>query len=189
MISTDNVFDGVAEANDELTATSPANAYGRAKRAAEVALDQHPDATVLRVSLVYGPEEPRSDKRPNFAAYCVRDLGAGKIVNAPVDQWTTPVHVGDVAQVTFAALARAPRLLHVGGSERISRVAWAHRFADRLGASRTLVAAVPKDSGPYACRPTNSCLTSVLLPDLLKDWGLRIRGVDEGVVDTLRAWP
>ncbi|MFI7135085.1 SDR family oxidoreductase [Nonomuraea sp. NPDC050153] len=185
MISTDNVFDGVAELNDEESPTAPANAYGRAKLAAETVVHSHPDATVLRVSLVYGPQTPTPGKRPNFAASCARDLRAGRAVHAPADQWTTPVHVGDVATVALAAVREAPRLLHLGGPERLSRADWARRLADLTKAPRTLVTDVARDAGPYACRPANSCLTSRLLPDLLHTWGLSVRGVDEGAADLL----
>lgn len=186
LISTDNVFDGVAERNDEHTATAPANAYGRAKLAAEAMLAGHPDATALRVSLVYGPEKPSPGKRLNFAASCVDALRAGRAVAAPADQWTTPVHVDDVAAVTLAALRGAPPLLHLGGPDRISRTAWAGRLAALTGASPALVTAVARETGPYACRPANSCLSSVLLPDLAAGWGLRVRGVDEGSAAVLK---
>lgn len=43
-------------------------------------------------------------------------------------QWTTPVHVDDVAAVTVAALRGAPSLLHLGGPERLSRLEWVHRL-------------------------------------------------------------
>ncbi|WP_084556947.1 SDR family oxidoreductase [Hamadaea tsunoensis] len=180
LISTDNVFDGRSPDNDEETATAPANAYGAAKLAAEAELAGHPDATVLRVSLVYGPETARPGKRTNFAAACVRGWQADEVVPAPVDQWTTPVHVADVAAVTLAAVRGAPPLLHLGGPERISRFDWAHRLAARLGYPAALIGPVTRDSGPYACRPANSCLTSRLLPASLDAWRLRVRGVDEG---------
>lgn len=47
-----------------------------------------------------------------------------------------------------------------------------------MTAPAELITAVPKAESTYACRPTNSCLTSRLLPDLLKQWGVRVRGVD-----------
>lgn len=178
MISTDNVFDGVAESNDEFAEPRPANAYGAAKLAAEQQVHDHPDATVLRVSLVYGPAPADDSARANFAATCVARLRAGLPVLVPHPQWTTPVHVDDVAAVTVAALGGAPPLLHLGGPERLSRLEWAHRLARRVAAPTELITAVPKAESTYACRPTNSCLTSRLLPDLLKQWGIRVRGVD-----------
>ncbi|MGV9214371.1 SDR family oxidoreductase [Micromonospora sp. RB23] len=186
-ISTDNVFDGAAPGYDETARPAAANAYGRAKLAAERASWEHGDSTVLRVSLIYGPESPAPGRRPNFVAHCAQELRAGRSVTVPDRQWTTPVYVDDVAAVTVAALGGAPPLLHLGGPRRISRVDWAYAIADRIGASGSLVEVEPKESGRYACRPVNSCLTSVLLPDLLDRWGLAVRDVDAGLVASVGA--
>ncbi|MFF8990251.1 SDR family oxidoreductase [Streptomyces sp. NPDC014983] len=190
LISTDNVFDGSGPDNDEATPTAPANAYGRAKLAAERIVGAAPDATVLRVSLVYGWEPADSAKWLNFFASCAHRLRAGEQVEAPYDQWTTPVPVEDVAAVTAAVLEPgAPGLLHLGGPDRVSRAAWAEAIADGLGVPRTRVTRVPRARGRYASRPAHTCLTSLLLDEVLRRHGLRVRGVAEGVRDLLEAAP
>ncbi|MFI6104250.1 SDR family oxidoreductase [Streptomyces sp. NPDC051310] len=182
LVSTDNVFPGRSPVNDESAPTAPANAYGRAKLAAEAVVRGTADATVLRVSLVYGWEPERSAKWLNFFAACAHRLRRGEPVEAPDDQWTTPVLVTDVAEVTAAALAPGtPPLLHLGGPEVVSRAAWAEAVADGLGVPRSLVVRVPKADGRYASRPAHSCLTSRLLDGFLAGHGLRVRGVAEGV--------
>ncbi|MET9676316.1 sugar nucleotide-binding protein [Streptomyces sp. NPDC006482] len=168
MISTDNVFDGASPHNVETTPVSPANAYGTAKRQAErLLLDRAASpATVLRVSLVYGHEPAGHEKWLNFFSACAHRLARGEPVEAPDDQWTTPVLVDDVAAVTSTLLRHPgalPPLLHLGGPERVSRAEWARVIADALGAPRGLVTAVPRASGRYASRPENTCLSSTLL--------------------------
>ncbi|MFF4579748.1 SDR family oxidoreductase [Streptomyces sp. NPDC001389] len=190
LISTDNVFDGTSPANDESAATAPANAYGRAKRAAERIVSQASDTTVLRVSLVYGWEPADSATWLNFFAACAHRLRGGEQVEAPEDQWTTPVLVDDVAAVTAAALAPGtPGLLHLGGPDRVSRAAWAEAVADGLGVPRSRVVRVPKAHGRYASRPAYTCLTSTLLDDFLRRHGLRVRGVADGIRVLLEAAP
>ncbi|MGW4697671.1 SDR family oxidoreductase [Kitasatospora cineracea] len=190
LISTDNVFDGSSPANDENTPTAPANAYGRAKLRAERIIGAVPGATVLRVSLIYGWEPAGTGKWLNFFSACAHGLRRGEPVEAPDDQWTTPVLVEDVAAVTAAALAgEAPPLLHLGGPDRISRAAWAEAVADGLRVPRSLVRRVPKAAGRYASRPTNTCLTSDRLDGFLAARGLRVRGVAEGVRALLEAAP
>ncbi|MFF9867103.1 sugar nucleotide-binding protein [Streptomyces sp. NPDC013953] len=182
LVSTDNVFPGHSPVNDESAPTAPANAYGRAKLAAEDVVRGAADATVLRVSLVYGWEPEHGAKWLNFFAACAHRLRRGEPVEAPDDQWTTPVLVTDVADVTAAVLApAAPALLHLGGPELVSRAAWAEAVADGLGVPRSLVVRVPKAQGRYASRPAHSCLTSRLLDGFLAGRGLRVRGVTEGV--------
>ncbi|MFG1914410.1 SDR family oxidoreductase [Micromonospora sp. NPDC048898] len=189
MISTDNVFDGTAQSNDEDSPPRPANAYGRAKLAAERVVRELPSATVLRVSLVYG-QEPPGAKWLNFFAACADRLRRGEPVAAPVDQWVTPVLVDDVARVTAAvACAPAPELLHLGGPDRLSRAEWAGTIARRLGVPDDLVTPVPRATSRYASRPENSCLTSRLLPHHPATAHLSIRGVDAGAAHLLGAAP
>ncbi|MFB7690669.1 SDR family oxidoreductase, partial [Streptomyces sp. NPDC056140] len=182
LISTDNVFDGTSPVNGESAPTAPANAYGRAKLAAERIVRESADGTVLRVSLIYGWEPPETTKWLNFFSSCAHRLRAGERVEVPGDQWTTPVLVEDVAAVTAAVLPTgAPPLLHLGGPDRISRADWAEAIADALGVPRSQVVRVPKAAGRYASRPTNTCLTSELLDGFLAARGLRVRGVAEGL--------
>lgn len=188
LISTDNVFDGTSPANDESATAAPANAYGRAKLAAERIVREAADATVLRVSLVYGWEPADSAKWLNFFAACAHRLRGGERVEAPDDQWTTPVLVDDVAAVTVAALTPGtPGLLHLGGPDRVSRAEWAEAIADGLGVPRSRVVRVPKANGRYSSRPTHTCLTSTLLDGFRLRHGLRVRSVAEGVRDLLEA--
>jgi dTDP-4-dehydrorhamnose reductase len=182
LISTDNVFDGVAHAPDESAPVNPLNAYGRAKLAAEQALAGRPDSVVLRVSLIYGWEPAESGKWLNFFASCAHRLAGAQPVAVPYDQWTTPVLLDDVTAVT-AAVARAPQpppLLHLGGPDRVSRADWAAVIAEGLGASPDLVRPEARKNGRYADRPENSCLSSTLLAGHPGTSGVPVRGVRAG---------
>ncbi|WP_051845183.1 sugar nucleotide-binding protein [Streptomyces globisporus] len=168
MISTDNVFDGRCAENVESTPVAPANAYGAAKRAAEEILLSRAvsPATALRVSLVYGHEPADGGKWLNFFSSCAHRLARGETVEAPDDQWTTPVLVDDVALVVARLLAHEgdlPPVLHLGGPERVSRAAWAGEIARALDVPADLVKPVPRAAGRYASRPRNTCLSSTLL--------------------------
>lgn len=159
LISTDNVFPGQEPSCAESTPTEPANAYGRAKLAAEQALLATGNALALRVSLVYGWDE--AGLRPNFFTTCARRLGAGERVEVPGDHWNSPVLVHDVAAWTAALLDSAHTgVLHLGGPRRLSRVEWARHIAGACGADPDLVVPVPRDRSAYACRPRNACLHS-----------------------------
>ncbi|MFI8252441.1 SDR family oxidoreductase [Streptomyces filamentosus] len=185
MISTDNVFDGASAHPVEETPTAPANAYGRAKRRAEELLLARAvsPATVLRVSLVYGHEPADGGKWLNFFASCAHRLVRGEPVEAPDDQWTTPVLVDDVAAVTALLLrpgAAVPELLHLGGPERVSRAGWAREAARALGVPPELVRPVPRASGRYASRPENTCLASTRLAAVPGMGAVPLRGVAAG---------
>jgi len=181
LVSTDNVFDGAAPRRDEDAETAPANAYGRAKLAAEQALREVPNATVLRVSLIYGWEPADGVKWLNFFASCAHRLRAGQPVTAPMDQWTTPVLLADMSAVTAAVVTgRGPPLLHLGGPDRVSRAAWAAIIAQQMGAPGDLVVPEPRAAGRYADRPANTGLSSRLLATHPITAGIPVRGVREG---------
>ena len=159
LISTDNVFSGREPSCAESATTEPANAYGRAKLAAEDTLLATGNALALRVSLVYGWDE--AGLRPNFFTTCARRLIAGERVEVPEDHWNSPVLVHDVAAWTAALLDSAHTgVLHLGGPRRLSRVEWARHIAAVRGADPDLVVPVPRDRSAYACRPRNACLHS-----------------------------
>ncbi|GHD24938.1 NAD(P)-dependent oxidoreductase [Nocardiopsis kunsanensis] len=171
LISTDSVFDGTDQHPTEATPVHPVSGYGRAKVNAERVLHTTArDGSVLRVSLVYGYEFPNTDKWLNFFSACAHRLVRGRTFLAPTDQWTTPVHVDDVARVAGALLEPGapapPPLLHLGGPERVSRAAWAGTIADAVGAPRSLLRAVPRAESRYASRPENTCLSSTFLRDV-----------------------
>jgi dTDP-4-dehydrorhamnose reductase len=191
LISTDNVFDGSLVSPVESTPVCPVNAYGIAKICAERAIERCPNASVLRVSLIYGWEPAESSKWLNFFAACAHRLRSGKHVVVPFDQWTTPVLLEDVITVTTALLdaSSIPPLLHLGGPERISRAAWASIIAERLDVAPELVVAEPKANGRYAARPANSCLSSLLLTNHPSTETVHVRGPREGatmLIDQLK---
>ncbi|MFD7705928.1 SDR family oxidoreductase [Streptomyces sp. NPDC059786] len=183
LISTDNVFDGSRADNTEDAPVAPANAYGRAKlRAEQALLSAAADAVVLRVSLVYGHEPADAGKWLNFFSACAHRLLRGEPVPAPADQWTTPVLVDDVAEVTAAVLGAReplPPVLHLGGPDRVSRADWASVIAKELGAPPGLVVPTARAGTRYASRPENTCLTSGLLDRLPATRDVPLRGVHE----------
>ncbi|MFG3015831.1 sugar nucleotide-binding protein [Streptomyces cinerochromogenes] len=184
LVSTDNVFGGDSARNTESTAVSPANAYGRAKLAAEEALlAKAPRAVALRVSLVYGHEPADAGKWLNFFAACAHRLLRGERVEAPDDHWTTPVLLGDVAEVTAALLHAGhplPPVLHLGGPDRVTRAEWAGIIARALRAPADLVTPLPRARTRYASRPVNACLGSEVLATLPATENIPVRGVREG---------
>jgi dTDP-4-dehydrorhamnose reductase/N-acetylglucosamine kinase-like BadF-type ATPase len=158
LVSTDNVFDGERPLNRTTDPVAPANAYGRAKLAAERRLSSPPHV-VLRVSLVYGWSG--GEHRSNYAERCLRSAAAGEPAEAPGDQWFTPVHVDDVARVVAAvavAPETAPALAHVAGPEHLSRVAFARIACEVTGGDPGLVREVPRAATIWASRPPNSSL-------------------------------
>lgn len=120
-LSTDLVFDGRRGRYREEDLPAPVNEYGRSKAEAEARVARlHPEAAIVRTSLLYGGSEPGPQER--LAQTHARFF---------VDELRSPVHVVDLAAalLELADLDYA-RPLHLGGADHVSRF----DFAVLLGA-------------------------------------------------------
>lgn len=136
-ISTDLVFDGRAsKAYTEDDEPNPLDDYGRSKLEAERrVLELHPDALVVRTSLLVGRRQPgRHEQAVLDAARGEREMTFFE------DEWRSPILVSDLAAalLELAGLDIAG-ILHVAGAEAVNRhelacmIAAAHGLAtDRL---------------------------------------------------------
>jgi dTDP-4-dehydrorhamnose reductase len=126
-MSTDIVFDGRRGRYREVDALAPVNDYGRSKAAAERAVaEEHPDALIVRTSLLYGADEPGP-----------QELLARDGRRFFLDEIRSPVVVGDLAEalLELARMSwRGPP--HVGGADDVSRF----EFALLLGADPNRIA-------------------------------------------------
>lgn len=133
-VSSDMVFDGEAGYYGEGDMAKPISLYGRAKHAAEVGvLAVNPDALVARVALIYGIPVAVG-RGSSFLNWLLSRLDAGETVPVFIDQFRTPVFVGELARtlLTLAEIKFAG-IVHVGGPERLDRYTFAQyvcRFFD-----------------------------------------------------------
>lgn len=106
--STDYVFDGESTiAPDEAVPPKPLGAYGRSKRAGELAVLSHPGHLVLRVSWVFGPE------KPSFVDQVMAKARIGQPLEAIADKTSLPTHTHDLAEWTSELISTgASGLLH-----------------------------------------------------------------------------
>jgi dTDP-4-dehydrorhamnose reductase len=101
-------------------------AYGTTKADAEAAVAAaHPDALLVRTSLIYGGPEPSAHER--------RALDAGMTFYA--DEIRCPVAVADLAAavIELAGMADVSGPLHVAGADAVSRLEFARLVAAAHG--------------------------------------------------------
>jgi dTDP-4-dehydrorhamnose reductase len=120
-LSSDVIFRGDRGRYREEDAPDPVNSYGRSKAEAELLVAaSHPEATIVRTSLIYGGAEPGPQER--LACESRRFF---------VDELRSPVQVGDLAEAILELLALdVAGPLHLGGADDVSRF----DFAVLLGA-------------------------------------------------------
>lgn len=131
-ISTDVVFDGRSAPYREEDPPQPLHAYGRAKANAEATLRSQPNCVIVRTSLIYGLR--RIDRG---TAWIAAALSAGEPVTLFTDQLRNPVWVHSLCEACLElAQSSYAGILHVAGSQVLSRAEFGLRLLDWWGISR-----------------------------------------------------
>jgi dTDP-4-dehydrorhamnose reductase len=163
-LSTDLVFDGEREGRYcEEDEPRPVSLYGDAKLAAErIVRELHPEALVVRTSLLYGKPGPQE-------SLALRDD-----VTFYTDEIRTPVHVTDLAAALLElAEGELTGVLHVAGPDAVSRYELARLLAAALGGDPDAIRGAPSAG---AGRARNVALDSTRASGLLSS---RLRGARE----------
>lgn len=160
-ISSDVVFSGDKGGYSEDDAPDPVTDYGASKAAAEpLVREAHPEALVVRTSLIYGGPGAPESKHERTA----RDPG----VTFFTDEIRSPVQVGDLAEAILElAAGTAVGVLHVAGADDVSRCEFAQLIAGDVRCGP-----IPAD----ATRPRDCTLDSERAQRLLS---IRLRGCRE----------
>jgi dTDP-4-dehydrorhamnose reductase len=169
LLSTDNVFDGTADTYTEDDARAPVNAYGRSKCAAEDALAGEDGHLVVRIPLVYG-HSPFADR---FMARF-----DGPRTPARTDLVCAPVYLPWLPGALEELWDRSG-VLHLGGSQVVTRYELMTRIRDALALPTEVVPVSGDDPSPAPRRPARLVLRSV-------HHGLLGPGIDEALDDMAR---
>ena len=157
-VSTDLVFDGERAPYRESDAPAPLSVYGRSKADAEAALHGLPLTAVVRVSLLYGPSVT---DRPTLLDRQRQALAAGEPLTLFDDEWRTPLDLPTAAHALLAiADSDCTGTLHLGGPERLSRLAMGERLACVLGCAARIVAVSRNCGSQSEPRPRDVALDS-----------------------------
>jgi dTDP-4-dehydrorhamnose reductase len=129
--SSDLVFDGsLGRAYVESDKVSPLCVYGNSKAEAERRVMQaFPEALIVRSAAFFGPWD-----RYNFVHAVLRDLAAGKQVEASDEVHISPTYVPDLAHATLDLLIdRAHGIWHLANQGALSWYEFAERAARQAG--------------------------------------------------------
>jgi dTDP-4-dehydrorhamnose reductase len=163
-VSSDVIFDGQEGNYVEEDPPSPITPYGRSKALAEEEVRASgAQAVIVRTSLIYGPAVG-SDPTPledtpwqgwdRQTRWVVGDLKAGKPVRLFTDERRCPIWVKSLAMALLELAQSDPsqripgRILHVAGSQTLSRYQFGVRLAHFHGADPAgIVPALSRESG------------------------------------------
>jgi dTDP-4-dehydrorhamnose reductase len=172
-MSTDALFDGEREgAYTEQDAPRPVTPYGEAKAAAErLVAEFHPQALIVRTSLLYGGATLGTHEQ------LILDAADGRVDLAFFrDELRCPVVVGDLAAALLELIpAQLAGPLHLAGADVVSRYDFARLVAAAHGRSIERLR-VGLSAESHLRRPRNCVLDCSRARSLLRT---RLRGVRE----------
>ncbi|PDW01984.1 SDR family oxidoreductase [Candidatus Viridilinea mediisalina] len=180
-MSSDVIFDGEAErAYHEADPPAPISAYGAAKARAEALVSSaHPQAVLVRTSLIYGFDP--IDRISRFTL----DVARGQIqAQLFSDEYRCPIYVEDLASALLE-LCDLPYqgILNIAGAERVSRYELGTLIARAWGLDPTSIPA-GLSASQATPRPRNCTLNISRAQALLKTplRGIRavLRAVEAG---------
>jgi dTDP-4-dehydrorhamnose reductase len=175
--STEYVFGENGGPYDENRSTGPLGVYGASKLEGEDrVMNSWPGALVLRTTVVYGPEP----QEKNFVYQLIRNLRAGKRMQAPVDQLSSPTYNRDLARASVElALKGLAGIWNAAGSGVIGRYDFALLAARTFGLDGSLIDPVrTADLKQKARRPLSAGLK---IDKLSRPLGWTPRGPEQGL--------
>jgi dTDP-4-dehydrorhamnose reductase len=178
-ISTDQVYDGVKGHYDEVDVPLPLMVYGRTKLEGEHRTTTIcRGAVILRLALMYGWGTPT---RLNFVDWLAERLQAGQEIPLFVDQYRTPLFVGQAAEA-IGRLIDAPEVsgvFNLGGGERINRYALGLKFCEVFQLPKASLKPIEMSSAEgLAARPRDCSMNSSKISAQLQ---IRPLAVEEGL--------
>jgi dTDP-4-dehydrorhamnose reductase len=173
-LSTDVVFAGRDTPYTEIDVPDATMEYGRWKAEAELEVHRaHPDAVMVRTSLLYGTHHLSPGQHAVAEA-----LGGGAPMTYFTDEYRCPVHATDVAEAVLR-LAELPEVdgpLHIAGPQALSRADLAAAFARHQGLDESqLVTSTLAENGLQ--RPARVVLDSSAAAHI----GITCRSVEEAL--------
>jgi dTDP-4-dehydrorhamnose reductase len=178
-ISTDYVFDGNRENQRSYTEEdkiNPINYYGYTKAEGERLLNEldYDLTSIVRISVPYCI----SPVKVNFLMWVLEKLKAGETINVVVDQWNTPTYVNELVDGIVKIYEKdVNKLLHFGGSERLSRYEFALKVAEVFDLNGDLINPIrSSELGWKANRPADTSLNSEKAEKLL---GINLKNVNK----------
>lgn len=155
--STDLVFDGKKGMYTETDERNPLSIYGEHKAKAEdAALEIYPDASIFRIPLMYGALEASST---NYFQKFIGLLKNGEAVNLFNDEYRSICGAKSVSQGLLQLTGKFSGVLHLAGSERLSRYEFGVKAANAFNLPVSqLNACSQKDIKSAAPRPADVSL-------------------------------
>ncbi|XP_054784867.1 uncharacterized protein LOC129291502 isoform X2 [Prosopis cineraria] len=192
-LSSDQVYEGEKSFYKEDDIAVPVNVYGKTKVAAEELISkQCSNFTILRSSIIYGPQTISPVPKSLPIQWLDGVLAKGEKVNFFHDEFRCPIYVKDLVTIILALTSQwisenkqMQLVLNAGGPDRISRVQMAEAVAQYRGYDTSLIQPLSASSVDRGVRcPADISMDITRLVEILKIHPVSFK---EGVRLTLAA--
>lgn len=177
-LSTDYVFDGENGPYSEDDPPNPVGFYGQTKLNSErVIQDSGIDFAIVRTNVLYGFGE---NVKKNFLLWLLEKLSAGEKLKIVTDQFNNPTLADNLSECILEMAQRdISGILHIAGSEYLSRYDFAMKVAKKFGHDTSLISPTTTESlGQQAKRPSHGGLKIEKAQNLLKT---KLLNIEEGL--------
>lgn len=176
-ITTDQLWSGDKSFVEENEPVSPVNVYGKTKALSESAvLDANPSALIIRTNF-YGIGRPW---RLSFTDWIEKELEEKNSIKGIHDIFYTPIFMDDLLETIGILINKDVQgIIHVVGSERISKYDFMIRYAELFGHDKNLIESVKSDYFDHtAKRPKDMSLSVEKVENII---GRPMPTIDEGL--------
>lgn len=151
------VFDGTKGSYIPEDYPNPINLYGVQKVKTELAtIASSPDNLIVRTIGVFGKELARK----NFA-YQVHDaLVAKRTIYVPDDQWMSPIHATDLANLSINASNNVRGIVHIVGNYSLTKYTFAVEVARMFGLSDEYIVGLSSEKMRQKAQRPKMCILS-----------------------------
>ncbi|MCP4580790.1 MAG: SDR family oxidoreductase [candidate division Zixibacteria bacterium] len=171
--SSDYVFNGKNGPNTEDDQVDPLNHYGWTKMQSEKLLEKSArDFLIIRTNVLYGTG---NNIRPNFISWVIDNLRRNQNIHVASDQFNNPTYAGNLVGASIEAAGKHSGIMHIGGSDYMSRYDVAVKTAEIFNLNSNLIGPIntAKLNQP-ASRPLKAGLRVDKAVGLLKTRLLRL---------------
>lgn len=165
-LSTDYVFDGKFSYKKENDIPNPLNFYGKSKLLGEISIqDFNPKYLIIRISTPFGNHKLKK----TFPIWVKENLELQKEISILNDQYTTPIFVPELTKMIIELMEKQiTGIIHLAGTQRISRYDFALIIADQLKLDKKLLKVINLNEINFiAKRPNDSSLDISLAKKIL----------------------
>lgn len=158
-VSTDYVFDGTEGNYNEDSLPNPINYYGLSKLVGDTYARSYENSLIIRTSGVYG-------HKGNFPSFIIERLGKNRNANV-MKGYYSPIHAENLAHAMSSLIGKGTKGIANVSGERISRLDFARKIAEKFSLDRDLIVPVEKIENMVASRPFDSSLDTSLSRKIL----------------------